>query len=223
MSHVPASPGPCAPPDRRDPDLPAPDRGLHPPPFRLTTLFALFSRLPPSANEIAMAKTRDDLFRHLADLAIETSTITHPPLFTVEESKCLRGEIPGGHTKNLFLKDKKGRLFLVVAIESADINLKRLHTRIGASGRLSFGNAELMQEKLGVIPGSVTPFGLINDVGQDVTVILDAAMMEHDILNYHPLENTATTTIAAKDLLAFIRSCGHEPQILPVSNQDDAE
>lgn len=167
-----------------------------------------------------MPKTRDDLFQRLDGLGIKTETLAHPPLFTVEESQKLRGEIPGGHTKNLFLKDKKGRLFLVVALESAEINLKRLHGKIGASGRLSFGNADLMLEKLGVIPGSVTPFGLINDEHQDVTVILDAQMMDEEILNYHPLENIATTTLASKDLVVFIRSCGHEPQILAVSEQE---
>ena len=163
-----------------------------------------------------MPKTPEDLFKHLETIGVETSTISHPPLFTVEESKELRGEIPGGHTKNLFLKDKKGRLFLVVALEHTEIELKRLHTIIGASGRLSFGKADLLMEKLGVIPGSVTPFGVINDRDRDVTVVLDARMMEFDVLNYHPLVNTQTTTIGRDDLVAFLKSCDHEPQILDV-------
>ena len=163
-----------------------------------------------------MPKTPEDLFKHLETIGVETSTISHPPLFTVEESKELRGEIPGGHTKNLFLKDKKGRLFLVVALENTEIELKRLHTIIGASGRLSFGKADLLMEKLGVVPGSVTPFGVINDQDQDVTVVLDARMMEFDVLNYHPLVNTQTTTIGRDDLVAFLKSCDHEPQILDV-------
>ena len=167
-----------------------------------------------------MPKTKDDLFQRFEELGLQTRTITHPPLFTVEESQSLRGEIPGGHTKNLFLKDKKGRLFLVVALESASINLKHLHAKIGATGRLSFGKPDLLMEKLGVVPGSVTPFGIINDENRDVTLILDAPMMDEDILNYHPLENTATTTIDREGLLAFIRSCGHEPTILPVSDPE---
>lgn len=166
-----------------------------------------------------MPASRDTLFERLQSLEIETSTVEHPPLFTVEESQALRGEIPGAHTKNLFLKCKKGRLWLVVALEEAAIDLKSLHKRIG-SGRLSFGKPDLLMETLGVPPGSVTPFSLINDTDQTVQVILDAAMMNCDPLNFHPLENTATTTIAAADLERFIRSCGHEPQTLELYEQD---
>lgn len=170
-----------------------------------------------------MPATPDELFRLLTELGIDHKTVEHPPLFTVEESRRLRGEIPGGHTKNLFLKDKKGRLFLVVALESADIDLKKIHTRIGASGRVSFGKAELLVEALGVQPGAVTPFGLINDKEQRVTAVFDAAMMAEEVLNYHPLVNTATTAIRRDDLVAFARACGHEPQILEVSAQSMAE
>lgn len=164
-----------------------------------------------------MPKTRNDLFEHFSELGIETRTVEHPPLFTVEESQALRGAIPGAHSKNLFLKDKKGSLFLVVARENAEIDLKRLHTRIGASGRLSFGKPDLLMEKLGVEPGSVTPFAVINDAAADVTLVIDASMMEETPLNFHPLENTATTTIERDDLLIFLRAAGHDPQILNVS------
>ena len=163
-----------------------------------------------------MAASRDDLFARLASLDIGTETVEHPPLFTVEESRRMRGEIPGAHTKNLFLKCKKGTLWLVVALESATIDLKGLHRLIG-SGRLSFGKAELLEEVLGVPAGSVTPFALINDADQRVSVILDADMMRHDALNFHPLENTATTRISREGLEAFVRSCGHEPRIVAVS------
>ena len=118
-----------------------------------------------------MPATPDDLFAFLDRLGIAHQTVTHPPLFTVEESQALRGQIPGGHTKNLFLKDKKGTLFLVVALEDALIDLKSLHRRLGATGRFSFGSADLMHQTLGVVPGSVTPFGLINDTGVQVTVV----------------------------------------------------
>lgn len=159
--------------------------------------------------------TRDELMVRLAALGIETTTVDHPPMFTVEDSQALRGELPGAHSKNLFLKCKKGQLWLVVAQEDADINLKRLHGKIG-SGRLSFGRAELLEEALGVKPGSVTPFALINDSNQSVRVVLDEILMQNEILNFHPLENTATTTISSHDLLAFIRDCGHEPAVLGV-------
>ncbi len=144
--------------------------------------------------------------------------ITHPPLFTVADSRVLRGEIPGGHTKNLFLKDKADALFLVVAEEDARIELKSIHHRIG-SKRVSFGSAELLLQHLGVVPGSVTPFALINDTSGAVSVVLDAAMMRHEVLNFHPLINTMTTSIAARDLVTFIKATGHEPRILQVSGE----
>lgn len=163
-----------------------------------------------------MPATRDDLFARLTSLGIDTNTRNHAPVFTVEEAKALRGEIPGGHCKNLFLKDDKGKLWLIVCLEEAEIDLKAAPGRIG-SRRLSFGKPELLRDVLGVEPGSVTPFGLINDTQTRVSVVLDAAMMAHELLNYHPLENTATTTIRAADLVTFIRSCGHEPQIVAVA------
>jgi Ala-tRNA(Pro) deacylase len=160
--------------------------------------------------------TRQDLFARLADLGIETETLEHPPVFTVAEGSLLERRLPGGHTKNLFLEDKRDRLFLVVALGDAKIDLKSLHKVLGCE-RLSFGRPELLMEVLGVPPGSVTPFALINDTACRVTVILDADMMRYERLNYHPLENTATTNIARQDLLAFVRSCGREPRIVAVS------
>jgi Ala-tRNA(Pro) deacylase len=164
-----------------------------------------------------MAKTPDDLFAALDSLGIKHSTIKHPPLFTVEQARELRGQIAGGHTKNLFLRDKKGALFLVVALEDAVIDLKGLHRLLGASGRFSFGSADLLREVWGVAPGSVTPFGAINDVDTRVTVVLDAAMMEHALLNYHPLVNTMTTAIARDDLVRFLEWTGHRPRVEKVS------
>ena len=164
-----------------------------------------------------MPAGRADLLALLDRLGIETTTVEHPALFTVEESQALRGEISGGHTKNLFLKDKKDKVYLVVAEEDAEIDMKSLHKRIG-SARLSFGRPELLAELLGVIPGSVTPFGALNDTSGQVTVILDARLMRHETLNFHPLENVATTNIRREDFLAFLRHTGHEPQVLQVSD-----
>lgn len=160
--------------------------------------------------------TREELMARLAALGIGVTTVEHPPLFTVEESRALRGEIPGAHSKNLFLKCKKDTLWLIVALEDSAIDLKRLHGRIG-SGRLSFGKPDLLMEVLGVSPGSVTPFALINDHGRRVRVVLDRGLMEHDVLNFHPLENTATTSIAPDDLLTFVRDCGHDPAIMDIA------
>jgi len=164
-----------------------------------------------------MPATPDDLFAFLDKLGIAHQTVQHPALFTVEQSRSLRGQIAGGHTKNLFLKDKRGALFLVVASEDAAIELKSLHRLLGASGRFSFGSAELMREKLGVEPGSVTPFAALNDTTGQVTIVLDAAMMAHATLNFHPLVNTMTTAIGRDDLVRFLAATGHQARIEPVA------
>lgn len=160
-----------------------------------------------------MPATRDDLFRRLDELAIPTRTIEHEPVFTVAQSERVERELPGGHTKNLFLKDKKGRLLLVVAQWRTPVDLKTLAAGLGV-GRLSFGSAGLLQEVLGVAPGSVTVFALMNDQQRRVSVVLDARLFAYDSINGHPLSNTATTNIARDDLLRFIRACGHEPRIM---------
>jgi len=165
-----------------------------------------------------MPATPDELFAYLDRLGIAHPTVTHAPAFTVEEARAHRGQIAGGHTKNLFLKDKKDALFLVVALEDAAIALKSLHRTLGASGRFSFGSAELMRATLGVEPGAVTPFAVLNDVAARVSVVLDAAMMEHAVLNYHPLRNTMTTAIARDDLVRFLAATGHPPRILAVAD-----
>lgn len=161
-----------------------------------------------------MAATRDDLMAFLAETGIATTTIDHAPVFTVTESKSLRGSISGGHSKNLFLKDRKGRLFLLTADEDAAIDLKRIHEALGGQGKVSFGSADLLREVWGVEPGSVTPFGAINDREGRVTVALDAALLAHERINLHPLVNSATTTIAPADLLTFLRATGHEPLVV---------
>jgi Ala-tRNA(Pro) deacylase len=160
-----------------------------------------------------MPLTPDALFARLDALGIAHRTYSHPPVFTVAEAASLRGALPGGHCKSLFLKDKKGGLWLVVALEERRIDLKRLAETLGAP-RFSFGNATLLAEVLGVRPGSVTPFALANDADRRVTVVLDRGMLDHDPLNYHPLENDRTTAIAPADLLRFIAACGHLPRIV---------
>ncbi|MFN3658620.1 MAG: prolyl-tRNA synthetase associated domain-containing protein [Pseudolabrys sp.] len=164
-----------------------------------------------------MATTPEQLFAFLDGLGIRHATVSHPPLFTVEQARSLRGQIPGGHTKNLFLRDKKSALYLVVALEDAAIDLKGLHRVLGAGGRFSFGASDLLREVWGVEPGSVTPFGAINDAEGRVTVVLDAAMMAHATLNFHPLVNTMTTSIGREDLVRFLEATGHIPRIEAVS------
>ena len=158
-----------------------------------------------------------ELFAYLDSLGIAHPTVTHPPLFTVGQSQALRGTIPGGHTKNLFLRDKKQAIYLVTALEDAEIDLKGLHRVLGASGRFSFGSSDLLLELLGVAPGSVTPFGALNDTEGRVTVVLDAPLMEHAVINAHPLTNTMTTSVAGADLVRFLEATGHPPRIERVS------
>ena len=160
-----------------------------------------------------MPATREDLFARLAGLGIETETHEHPPVFTVEEARRHCGHLPGGHCKNLFFKDKNRGLWLVVTLNDRPVDIKATEKAIG-SARLSFGKPDLLMEVLGVTPGAVTPFGLINDAGRRVTVVLDREMMGLDLLNYHPLGNDATTAIAPAGLARFIESCGHQPIVL---------
>lgn len=157
--------------------------------------------------------TRSDLFAYFDSLAIATRTVEHPAVFTVEESEKIDREMPGGHTKNLFLKDAKGRLFLVVAEARASIDMKSLHKVLDCA-RLSFGKPELLMAVLGITPGSVTAFSVINDRTAQVTAIIDETLMGFDTLNCHPLVNTATTNIARDDLLKFMRATGHDPRIV---------
>src|SRR5437763_7938864 len=164
-----------------------------------------------------MAATPQDLFAFLDPLRIPYRTVEHPPLFTVEQSQALRGKIPGGHTKNLFLKDKKGALFLVSALENAAIELKSLHRLLGAAGRFSFGSPELLRETLGVEPGAVTPLAAMNDAAGRVSIVLDAELMRHEIVNCHPLVNTMTISMGAADLLRFLEATSHRPRIEPLA------
>jgi Ala-tRNA(Pro) deacylase len=161
-----------------------------------------------------MPTSPEDLLDYLSSLSIAVETVDHPALHTVEDSRALRGDIPGGHTKNLFVKDKKGQLFLLVLGEEAIVDLKRVHEKIGAQGRVSFGSAELLEDVWGVRPGAVTPFGAINDQAGKVRVVLDEAMMRHQRLNFHPLVNTRTTGLASTDLIKFLRATGHEPLVV---------
>ena len=160
-----------------------------------------------------MPASPEDLIAFLDSLGVASDTVEHPPLHTVEESQSLRGQIPGGHSKNLFVKDKKSRLFLLTLGEETQIDLKRVHEKIGASGRVSFGSGELLEEVWGVKPGAVTPFGAINDKAGRVTVVLDSGLMAHDRVNFHPLVNTRTTGVSPEGLLTFLRATGHEPVV----------
>ena len=162
-----------------------------------------------------MALTPDALLAELTRLEIAHHTEQHEALFTVEQSKALYEKMPGGQTKNLFIKDKKGRHFLVAMEHDAVVDLKTIHTRLGGQGRVSFGNAEDMLAFLGVVPGSVTLFGIINDTGKNVTVFIDDALLAYQRINAHPLTNEATTNIATADMLRFLEVHGHKAETLP--------
>jgi Ala-tRNA(Pro) deacylase len=158
----------------------------------------------------------DELLDHLAGLGIDTRTVEHPPVFTVEDAKEQRGILPGAHTKSLFLRNKKGAMWLLVVLEDRRLDLKAVGDRL-AAGRLSFGSPDRLMRYLGVIPGAVSPFGVINDVDRSVRVVLDRTMLEIEPLNFHPLDNARTTAISAEGLMRFLASTGHNPQILDFS------
>ena len=167
---------------------------------------------PPGVK--AGPKSRTDLFAYLDGLGVIHRTVDHPAVFTVEEGRDFKRDMPGGHSKNLFLKDKKGALTLAVACSETQVDLVGLGKAIGAKGRLSFGKPELMTATLGVIPGAVTPFALFNDRAKDLAqVVLDTRLLAHDPVWFHPLENTASTAVSPNDLVAFVESCGFQPQI----------
>jgi len=157
--------------------------------------------------------TSDELLACLETLDIAHRTTAHAPVFTVAESRGLRVDFPGGHSKNLFLRNKKGRMWLVSCLEDREIDLKNLAERLGA-GRFSFASAERLMHYLGVNPGAVTPFAVINDHGGVVHMVVDAGLLEHDPLNFHPLDNAMTTAVSADGLLRFLEYADHPPQIV---------
>jgi Ala-tRNA(Pro) deacylase len=168
-----------------------------------------------------MAATLEDaqeaLFAKLDALAIAHRTHRHAPVFTVDEAQGVRDNIPGAHTKNLFVKDKKDNFFLLVLEETAEIDLKTVHTTIGAKSRVSFGKPDRLMEYLGVTPGSVTALAAINDRDGKVAIIIDADLAEAGTVNAHPLSNDATTSLSVPDLIRFLQACGRPPAILKIS------
>jgi Ala-tRNA(Pro) deacylase len=161
-----------------------------------------------------MPASRADLIALLDRLDIAHHTVDHPAVFTVEESRGLKADLPGGHSKNLFLKDKKGALYLAVAHAETTVDLVGLGKAIGAKGRLSFGAPEIMAATLGVVPGAVTPFALINDSARALAcVIIDKALLRYDPVWFHPLENTASMAISPEHLMRFVKKCGFTPEL----------
>ena len=160
---------------------------------------------PPTSPEALLAR--------LAELGIAVSSFSHPPVFTVEQAKALRGELRGGHIKNLFLRNKKGAMWLVTCLEDRDIDLKALGRALGA-GRFSFASAARLMTYLGVRPGAVTPFAVINDTEGKVQVVLDEGLLDCDPVNAHPLVNDRTAAVSPGDLVRFLEAVGHPPRIL---------
>jgi Ala-tRNA(Pro) deacylase len=160
-----------------------------------------------------MPVSTENLFAFLDKLSIAHQTVEHPPVFTADEAHAWDDKIPGLACKNLFLKDKKGALWLVVMPAQKRAELASIAQKTGA-GKFSFGKPELLQETLGITPGSVTPFALLNDTQKVVTVVLDNSMMESEMVNYHPLHNAASTAIPTRDLLRFLHALGYNPLII---------
>ncbi|MFU8769925.1 MAG: prolyl-tRNA synthetase associated domain-containing protein [Desulfotignum sp.] len=160
-----------------------------------------------------MLQTQQELLTLLSDIGIEYTNHEHPPVFTVEEAARHQDGIQGAHSKNLFFKDKKKNLFLVVTLADKPVNIKDLAKKIGGNN-LSFAKPDLLMEVLGMIPGAVTPFAAVNIRDHAVKIVLDQDLMAHELLNFHPLENTATTTIRSQDLVKFLEHCGQMPEII---------
>ncbi|MEE8500063.1 MAG: prolyl-tRNA synthetase associated domain-containing protein [Kiloniellales bacterium] len=153
------------------------------------------------------------LIARLKALGIAVKTFEHPPVYTVEQAKALRGELRGGHIKNLFLRNKKGAMWLLTCLEDRDVDLKALGQALGA-GRFSFGSAQRLVTYLGVLPGAVTPFGVINDTEGKVQMVLDKALLDCDPINAHPLVNDMTAAVSPEGLVRFLEAVGHAPRIL---------
>ena len=171
------------------------------------------------ADEAAGEATEDG--REEPELGIQSKTVRHPPVFTVEEAKALRGSLPGAHIKNLFLRNKKGEMWLVTCLEDRQVDLKALGTALGA-GRFSFGSAERLMTYLGVLPGAVTPFAVINDTEGKVRMVLDKGILGNDPVNAHPLVNDMTTALESRDLIRFLEAEKHPPQILDLDTLQGA-
>ena len=163
-----------------------------------------------------------ELLACLTRLGIDYRTVEHPPLFTVEQSKALRGDLPGGHTKNLFLRNKKGLMWLVTCQEDRPVDLKVLARRLQA-GRFSFASAERLQKYLGILPGAVSPFALANDSDRLVQFVMDQALLDYPCLNLHPLSNEMTTSIAPQDLTRFLTHVGHPVQLIDFASLDQRD
>ena len=168
---------------------------------------------PATLADGSAPTTTAELLVQLETLGIQSNTVMHQPVFTVEEAKALRGELAGGHIKNLFLRNKKGAMWLVVCLEDRQIDLKALGERLSA-GRLSFGSAERLMRHLGVLPGAVTPFAAINDKTGEVRVVIDKSILEQAPVNAHPLVNDMTTALEPGDLVRFLEAVDHSPDIL---------
>lgn len=157
--------------------------------------------------------TPAELLAFLDRLGIDHMTVEHAPVFTVAEAKNIRGSLVGGHSKSLFLKNKKGQMWLVVVAEDQKVDLAVLAAALGSKS-LSFGSPERLMRYLGVIPGSVTPFAAINDGAGVVSVVISADLVAYEQLNFHPLVNDRTTSITSEGLLRFLAAVGHEPRVL---------
>jgi len=172
---------------------------------------ACTARESPTMDDTVLPTSAEELLARLCGMGIDATTFSHPPLHTVEEARRLRGDLPGAHIKNLFLRNRKGSMWLLTCLEDRALDLRELGERLGA-GRLSFASAERLQRYLGVLPGAVTPLAVVNDTGNDVQMVLDRAILDRSLVNCHPLVNDRTTALTPSDLLRFLEATGHTPE-----------
>lgn len=171
------------------------------------------AEIPSQLINEAQPATVADVEALLEQLAIDYSTVSHPSMFTVEDSQKFRNNVPGGYSKNLFLRNKKGRMGLVTLCEDRQVDLRELGDQIGL-GRVSFGSPQRLMHYLGVRPGAVTPLSVINDVTSQVTAFIDSALLRQHPLHFHPCDNSHTTTLSATELIGYMKACDHEPVVL---------
>ena len=173
-----------------------------------------------SQDFTALPTSSEQILAHLTTLGIPTETITHPPVFTVEEAKTVRDLTKGGHVKNLFLRNKKGAMWLITLMEDKRVDLKALGEVLG-SGKLSFGSPERLEQYLGVYPGSVTALAIHNDTAGQVAFVMDQDLFEHETINVHPLRNDMTTNMKTEDVVAFAKAANHMPAIIQIPKRTD--
>lgn len=162
-----------------------------------------------------LAATAKQLLNALETLGVEHQTTTHEALYTVDQAKEVAYDEPGAHTKNLFLRNKKGRMFLLVVESDHRVDLRGLRDKLNVpGGQFAFASTERLGLYLGVVPGSVSPLAVYNDHECAVQVLIQRTLLEHEWIYLHPCRNTHSTRLRTHDLLEILNSWKHPVTVL---------